>query len=46
MTCSFLETIVHTFVSLAKLGKPDLARLVMDYQNKFDIALYNMKYWI
>ena len=32
----------HTLVSLGKLGKSDLARLVIDYHNKFDTALNNM----
>ena len=32
----------HTLVSLEKLGKSDLARLVIDYHNKFDTALNNM----
>ena len=29
----------HTFASLKILGKSDLARLVIDYQNNFDTAL-------
>ena len=29
----------HTLASLKKLRKSDLARLVMDYQKKFDTAL-------
>ena len=32
----------HTLASLEKLGKYDLARLVMDYQNKFDTVLKNI----
>ena len=32
----------HTLASLEKLGKSDLARLVMDYQNKFDTVLNNI----
>ena len=32
----------HTVASLEKLGKSDLARLVMDYQNKFDTVLNNI----
>ena len=31
-----------TLASLEKLGKSDLARLVIDYQNKFDTVLNNM----
>ena len=31
----------HTLESLGKLGKSDLARLVVDYQNRFDVALNN-----
>ena len=34
----------HTLASLEKLGKSDLAGLVMDYQNKFDTVLNN-KLW-
>ena len=30
---------VQALASLKKLGKSDLTRLVMDYQNKFDIVL-------
>ena len=29
----------HTLASREKLGKSDLAKLVIDYQNKFDIVL-------
>ena len=29
----------HTFASLKILGKSDLARLAIDYQNNFDTAL-------
>ena len=32
----------HTLASLEKLGKSDLARLVIDYQNKFDTVLNNI----
>ena len=32
----------HTLASLEKLGKSDLTRLVMDYQNKFDSVLNNI----
>ena len=32
----------HTLVSLEKLGKSDLARLVIGYQNKFDTVLNNI----
>ena len=32
----------HTLASLEKLGKYDLARVVMDYQNKFDTVLNNI----
>ena len=32
----------HTLASLEKLGKSDVARLVMDYQNKFDAVLNNI----
>ena len=32
----------HTLASLEKLGKSDLARLVIDYQNKFDTVLNNV----
>ena len=32
----------HTLAFLEKLGKSDLARLVMDYQNKFDTVLNNI----
>ena len=32
----------HTFASLEKLEKSDLARLAMDYQNKFDTVLNNI----
>ena len=32
----------HTLASLEKLGKSDLARLVMDYQNKFNTVLNNI----
>ena len=32
----------HTIASLEKLGKSDLERLVMDYQNKFDTVLNNI----
>ena len=31
----------HSRESLGKLGKSDLARLVVDYQNRFDAALNN-----
>ena len=31
----------HSLESLGKLGKSDLARLVVDYQNRFDAALNN-----
>ena len=31
-----------TLASLEKLGKSNLARLVIDYQNKFDTVLNNM----
>ena len=34
----------HTLASLEKLGKTDLARLVMDYQNKFDTVLNNINF--
>ena len=33
---------VHTLASLEKLGKSDLARLVIDYQNKVDAVLNNI----
>ena len=33
---------VHTLASLEKLEKSDLARLVMDYQNKSDNVLNNI----
>ena len=33
---------VHTLASLEKLEKSDLARLVMDYQNKSDTVLNNI----
>ena len=36
----------HTLVSLEKLGKSDLRRLVIDYKNKFDTVLNNINYWI
>ena len=32
----------HTLASPKKLGKSDLARLVMDYQNKADTVLNNI----
>ena len=32
----------HTLAFLEKLGKSDLARLVMDYQKKFDTILNNI----
>ena len=32
----------HTLASLEKLGKSDLARLVIDYQNKCDTVLNNI----
>ena len=32
----------HTLASLKKLRKSDLARLVMDYQNKFDTVVNNI----
>ena len=32
----------HTLAYLEKLRKSDLARLVMDYQNKFDTVLNNI----
>ena len=32
----------HTLASLEKLGKSDLTRFVMDYQNKFDSVLNNI----
>ena len=32
----------HTLASLEKLGKSDLAKLVIDYQNKVDIVLNNV----
>ena len=32
----------HTLASLKKLGKSDLARLVIDHQNKFDTLLNNI----
>ena len=32
----------HTLVSLEKFGKSFLARLVIDYQNKFDTVLSNI----
>ena len=31
----------HTLAPLEKLKKSDLARLVLDYQNKFDTVLNN-----
>ena len=31
----------HTLAFLEKLGKPDLARSVIDFQNKFDTILHN-----
>ena len=34
----------HTFAFLEKLGKSDLARLVIDYQNKFGTVLNNINY--
>ena len=33
---------VHTLASLEKLGKSNLTRLVIDYQNKFDTVLNNI----
>ena len=33
---------VHTLASLKKLGKSDLAKLAIDYQNKFDTVLNNV----
>ena len=32
----------HILASLEKLGKSDLTRLVIDYQNKFDTVLNNI----
>ena len=32
----------HTLASLEKLGKSDLAKLVIDYQNKVDTVLNNV----
>ena len=32
----------HTLASLEKLGKSDLAKVVMGYQNKFDTELNNI----
>ena len=37
-----MKLLAHTLASLEKLGKSDLARLVMDYQNKFDTVLNNI----
>ena len=34
----------HTFASLEKLEKSDLARLAMNHQNKFDTVLNNISY--
>ena len=34
----------HTLASLEKLGKSDLARLVIHYQNKFDPIINNINY--
>ena len=31
----------HTLAFLEKLGRPDLARSVIDFQNKFDTILHN-----
>ena len=31
----------HTLAFLEKLGKPDLARSAIDFQNKFDTILHN-----
>ena len=42
ITCSFLKILAHTLASLEKLEKSDLARLVMDYQNKSDNVLNNI----
>ena len=35
---------VHTLAPPEELEKSDLARLVMDYQNKFDTSINNMNF--
>ena len=32
----------HTFASLKNMGKSDLAKLLIDYQNKLDTVLNNI----
>ena len=38
----FWKIIAHTLASLEKLGKSDLARLVINHHNKFDTVLNNI----